>query len=210
MPPSPRRDRSLLLATLVCLPAVAHAQVTVGLRAGAVASGPLVRDSIVEALTIRPDVAPLVALRIGTPLRGRYGVSAELAVSRSDLVSHGDTSEQKITSLTLWSPSLGLQVAATRWLVAEARLGALIYDPGETAATLFSEGSPVDAVLGVGLLAERAIGSRFVAGLGVQYDVHRFTTTALRTRGFSGETAVHRVAVSVTLSRRFVRATASR
>jgi hypothetical protein len=132
-----------------------------------------------------------------------------VAVSHSDLVSHGDTGATTVTALTLWSPSVGLRAAATSWLVVEARLGAHIYDPGQTTGTLFSEGAPVEPMLGLGLSAERTLGKGFAAILGAQYDAHGFSTTALQSRGFTGKTIVHRVGLSVTLVRQFSHAPAT-
>jgi len=182
--------------------------VSLGLGIAGVASSRLVTDSIVNAIAVRPQIAPQVSLRVETPLSGRYHLSGDVAVSHSNLVAYGPTSSSTVTSLTLWSPGVTLRAAATPWLGAEARLGALIYDPGATAGTLFADGAPVTPQLGLGLRAERALGGALAATLHVRYDVHRFTTNSLKARGFTGETIVHRVALGVTLSRRLGRAPA--
>jgi hypothetical protein len=175
----------------------------VGLGLGVVGSSNLVRDSIVEGITVRPQPAPQVGLRIETPLGGRYRVAGELSVSHSSLMARGSATSTKITGLTLWAPTVALQAAATPWLVGEARLGALIYDPSETESTLFSDGAPVTAVLGFGITAARGLGTRLTGTLQLRYDLHRFTTNALKGRGFAGETVVHRIALGITLYRRF-------
>jgi len=185
------------------LPGPVVAQAFVGVRLGAIGSSRLVRDSIVDPIAVRPALAPPLGLRAGTALRGRYGVAADLSVSRSDLQNQGDTSTSTITALTVWSPSVALTMNATGWLGLEARLGAIIYDPEETAGTLFSDGSPVTAALGLGVIAQRALGRQWGGSVALQYDAHRFTTNALQTRGFTGETVVHRLAMSVMLFRRF-------
>ena len=163
----------------------------------------LVRDSIVENLEVRPQVAPLLAIRASLPVGKRYTFGGEAAVSRSDLRASGDTGATTVTALTLWAPSVFLRAAMLPWLGAEARLGALIYDPRETVGTLFADGAPIEPTLGVGVTMEHALGNRLVASLFAQYDAHRFTTNSLRARGFTGETTVHRITVGLSLSREF-------
>jgi len=187
---------------LLC-PTALGAQVSVGLRIGAVGSSNLVRDSVVETLEVRPQVAPQLGLRISFPAGTRYVFGGDIAVSRSDLQARGDTASTTVTTLTQWAPGAFLRAALLPWLGAEARIGALIYDPGETVGTLFADGAPVEPLLGLGVTMERALGSRLVAAVIVQYDVHRFTTTSLRARGFSGQTTVHRLAIGLSLSREF-------
>lgn len=208
--PVPHRT-ALVVAVFVggLLPPTAGAQVSVGIGVGAVASSNLVKDSIVEAIAVRPRIAPQLALRVEGPLAGRYRLAGELSVSHSSLMAHGDTST-RVTGLTLWAPVIAIEAAVTPWLGAEARLGALLYQPGERQGTLFSDGAPVTPTLGVGLRAERALTGGISGSLHVRYDLHRFTTTRLKARGFTGETAVHRVAVGVAFHRRFGRAPASR
>lgn len=196
---------ALIAAVFLCglLPSAARAQISVGLGIGVVGSSSLVHDSIVEAITVQPQAAPQISLRIAAPIGGRYRVAGDLTVSRSNLMARAEATTTKITSLTVWSPAIVLQAAATPWLAAEARLGAMIYDPSETESTLFSDGAPVTPALGLGITAERSLGSRLTGALQLRYDLHRFTTNALKARGFTGETVVHRLAVGITLYRRF-------
>jgi hypothetical protein len=187
----------------------ARAQISLGVGVGAVGSSNLVADSIVEPLAVRPRIAPQLAVCVATALSARYRVAAELAVSRSGLMAHGDTST-RITGLTLWAPTVGLEAAATPWLGVEARIGALIYDPGDTQGTLFSQGAPVTPLVGIGLRTGRGLGGGIVGSLHLRYDVHRFTTSQLQARGFSGQTVVHRVALTASLHRSLGRAAARR
>jgi len=157
----------------------------------------------VEALEVRPAVAPQLGIRASLPIGGRYALGVGLSVSHSNLRATDDTATSTVTTLTMWSPSVFLRADILPWLGAEAHLGLQIYDPGETVGTLFSQGAPVEPSLGLGLAMERALGHRLTASLFVQYDAHRFTTTALGARGFTGATVVHRVAVGLSLRREF-------
>jgi hypothetical protein len=172
-------------------------------RHGAIGSSDMVRDSIVEALAVRPRVAPQLGLRAVFPAGGRYLVGGQLSVSRSDLRAETDTAAATVTALTVWAPSLVLRTALRPWLAVEARLGALLYDPASPEGTLFSDGAPVAPMLGLGLAVERPLTDRFLASLFLDYDAHRFTTTALEERGFSGATIVHRVAAGLSLAWEF-------
>lgn len=115
----------------------------------------------------------------------------------------GDTSAATITSLTVWAPSVVLRAPVRPWLAVEGRVGALLYDPGDPEGTLFSDGAPVAPMLGLGLALERPLGARYRAALFVEYDVHRFSTTALEARGFTGATIVHRLGVGLSVAREF-------
>ena len=184
-----------------------EAQVQVGLRMGAVGSTEIVRDSVVEPIEVRPQVAPQIGLAASFLWRDRLRIGATFAVSRSDLQAISDSATTSVTRLTLWAPGVFLRVGALPWLTAEARLGAVVYDPSETEGTLFSEGAPIEPYLGVGVAVERALGNRLAASLFAQYDAHRFTTAALDDRGFTGKTLVHRIALGLSLSREFGHAT---
>jgi hypothetical protein len=188
------------------VPSTARAQLSLGLGVGAVASSRLVTDSIVEAIAVRPQIAPQLSFRIETVLSARYHVAGELTVSHSSLMAHGATGSTRVTSLTLWSPGVVLRAVATPWLGAEASVGALIYDPGDTQGTFFADGAPVTPQFGLGLRAERALGHALAGTLHLRYDLHRFSTNALRARGFTGETIVHRIALGIALYRRMGRA----
>jgi hypothetical protein len=208
---SAARPAALVAAALACglVAPAARAQVSLGLGLGAVASSNLVTDSIVEAIRVRPRIAPQLTIRVEKPLSGRYRLAGEISVSHSALMAYGDTST-RVTGLTLWAPVIAIEAAATSWLGAEARLGAVIYKPGQRDGTLFSDGVPVMPTLGLGLRAERRVTSGIRGSLQVRYDLHRFTTTRLKARGFTGETVVHRIALGVAFHRSFGRAPASR
>jgi hypothetical protein len=190
------------LVLLVLAPLPLRAQVTAGLRLGAVGSTALARDSIVAPVTARQNIAPLVGLRVEIPLRGVYRVAGELDVSRSNLMSRSDVSQTVVTGLTTWQPTIAVRVPATPWLTGEARLSAIMYAPSRKTGTLFSAGAPIRPALGLGITAARSLGRSWNLAVALQYDIHRFTTTALRARGFVDDTVVHRVGLLFALSHR--------
>lgn len=184
-------------------PLAGQARTAVSLRVGAIGSSSLVRDSIVEAFAVRPQVAPMLGLRVTMPVGRRYTVGGQVALSRSNLRTVGDTAATTVTSLDVWAPSVVIRTSLKAWLAAEARFGLLVYHAAEPEGTLFSDGAPVAPMLGVGAALERPLGTRYRAALFVDYDAHRFTTTGLKARGFTGATIVHRVSVGLSLTREF-------
>lgn len=194
---------ALVFAPGVTTPAVGQSPWAVGFRVGAIGSSDLVRDSIVEAFGVRPQVAPQLGLRAVFSAGNGYLVGGQLSVSRSNLRAVTDSAATTVTALTVWAPSIVVRTSIRPWLAGEARLGALLYDPATPSGTLFSDGSPIAPMLGLGLALERPLTERFRAALFLDYDAHGFTTTALRDRGFTGTTIVHRLAVGLSLAREF-------
>lgn len=201
-----RRTAAIAFCLAAGAPASAAAQIELGVRLGMIGSSDLVRDSIVQAISVRPQTGPTGALRVGIAVHERLRVVGDVGLSRSNLDSRTDTAKTVITALSVWTPSVGLGMRLTPWLAAEATVGAVIYAPSVRTGTLFSEGAPVEPALGVALMVERGLGGRFVGAVHARYDVHRFSTAALEARGFDGKTVVHRVGISVAISREFGRA----
>jgi len=190
-----------LAVALVVAPAAAPAQVAIGARVGVQLTSALVRDSVVEPITVQVKPAPVFGLALDAPLGGPYMVVAGVALSRSDVVAHSASGDVTLTGLTVWHPTLAVRRSVRPWIGVEARVGAIVYAPSRRTANLFQDGAPVDATLGAGVQVERRLGSGFAAGLSLQYDATRFTTKTLQAQGFVGATVVHRVALSATIRR---------
>jgi hypothetical protein len=167
---------------------------------GLVAGTNLVSDSIVSRVSVRPNLA----LAVGLSAEGRvdrYRVGAGLTVSRSDVMRHEPLGTFTVTRLTVWQPSLYLRQALLPWLSGDARVSLFVYDPSARAGTLFRSGTAVEPGLGLGFRAERRVGPALGLGLAAQYDIHRFSTPALRAEGFTGKTYVHRFSLLFSVRR---------
>lgn len=176
------------------------AQIRVGVRGGALATSALVRDSIVQPVSVRPGVAPNLGFWIESQLNAAWRVSAGLGMAWSRVSRHSPGSAEKVVPLTVWSPTVGL----TRRLggaQVRASIGAVVYHPDHSDGNLFSEGAPIIPLLGLALGIEHEMINSIRYALELGYDAHRFTTTSLRNNGFSGEQLVHRLSLSVSLSR---------
>jgi hypothetical protein len=176
-----------------------RADAQVGLQVGVAVSSNLVSDSFVTRFSVRPN--PALALGVtGEARLDRYRVGASITVSRSDLIGREPQGNFTVTRLTIWHPGVYLRQPLRPWLSGEVRVGLVIYDPSLREGTLFRDGVPVQASLGLGLRVERRLGA-VALGVAGQYDIHRFSTPQLRAQGYTGQSYVHRIAAYLSLRR---------
>jgi hypothetical protein len=188
----------MLLVTV----APARAQLRIGLHLGPVASTRLVRDSIVEPVSVRPNVSLAAGLTAETALTGGYSAGIRLTATRGDLVSRTALQgSARVTTLTVWHPAGFLRHDVVPGLVAEARLGLFLYSPSRRGGTFFRDGVSPRPALGLGLGLRRPLGRAMSVEAVATYDVHRFSTPALRAAGFTGETVVHRFGIQLGIHR---------
>lgn len=194
--------KALALGTLLlAAPTPALAQTRVGVQAGGAITTALVRDSITEPLAVRSAPGPGVRFTLDTRLNAAYHVGVSLATTWGPLQERTPGSSRDIVQLVSWHPAVTLRRRVRGALSAHASVGALVYRPDRSAGTLFARGAPILPVIGLGLGFERTVGRDIALVMAAEYDVHRFTTTALRDNGFAGERVVHRVIVSFGVTR---------
>jgi hypothetical protein len=169
--------------------------------AGATASTPLVRDSIVQPLTVGPKVAPSLAVGADAPLSDWYRLGIELRHVRSDLIRREGGVNTTLLPLTIWSASLTLRRRVTPWAGVTGRVGAARYVPaaGGREATFFRTERPLLPAVGASVTAAVPLWRSLTAGIEIGYDLHRFATLGLRDQGIAGNRTVHRVTMGVTL-----------
>jgi hypothetical protein len=172
----------------------------VAVQFGVVASSNLVRDSLVAPFAVRANPTVALGLAAETRVEG-YRLGVALSVSRSDVTRHEPSGTFPVTRVTIWNPRVYLRQPLRPWLSGEAGLGLVIYDPAARAGTLFRDGTPVQPALGAGMRVERRLGRGFAVGVAGHYDLHRFSTSALRAEGFTGDTYVHRMTFALELRR---------
>ncbi len=188
------------LALPACPLARLPAQVSVHLTAGARYTTTLVRDSIVTSFSVRPAVAPALALTVGTPIdtTGKWTVEAILDWSHSDMIRHDqDGSTQSLGGLGTLGVSVGMRRHLLPWLSARASVGGLKYLPASETG-IFSLGSgSLFALGGLAVDAAPPFGLRWGLAFETRLDLHRFITPALRAEGFQDSRPVVRVALGV-------------
>jgi hypothetical protein len=156
----------------------------------------LVHDSIVVPIDVQPSIAPALALSVSERTRTPWTPDATIDLSWSGLERHESGTSTKITSLTTFAFTVGVRHALTRGVDARIGLGVLKYLPGEKIG-LFRDGSGISA-LGTASVEwiPSATAGRGI-GVALQYDVHRFSTPALQSEGFTSRQLVHRLALGV-------------
>lgn len=162
---------------------------------GARYSSALVHDSIVVPIDIQPGIGPAFAFAVSERTRGAWTPDATLDFSWAALQRHERGTTSKVTSLTTLAFTVGVSHAIKPGLTGRVGAGALKYLPSQKAG-LFRDGSGITAFGAVSLDWIPAATTRGI-GLTLRYDVHGFTTPALRTEGFTARQIVHRLSLGV-------------
>lgn len=196
------RMTSLLLAAL--LPAGAgrlHAQTEYYARVGAVGATRLVRDVIVDEITVRQSIAPMLALGGSLPIgpRGyRAGLETTLASGKfHSSEGGGDIDLGTLRTGTLLIGVEGPLATGLRW---RAGVGGLHYWPADKEG-IFRSGGASRFLAGAGVDYRRPAFSTWDLMTSLRFDFHRFTTGELERRGFAQTQGVSRISLSVGLSR---------
>jgi hypothetical protein len=172
------------------------AQTSVEFQIGAVGSGALAEDSIVNPITVGP--APGLGLTLGvmTEFDGPFHAGARVGWAHSNVQRRELDTEVTILPLSVWTGVLAVGIRIMGMVRAEARFGAIKYAPGgETDGTLFQDASPLTATAGLGARVDRRMSPNWTIGLHAAIDLHQFDTPTLRNAGFAGARTVHRITV---------------
>jgi hypothetical protein len=180
------------------LPVRLTAQASVHAVVGVRYTSTLVHDSILAALDVRPDLAPVVAGALDLPLDGPWRLELLADVSTSSVRRHdADGGTAPITRLWMLGVGVGLRRQLEPWLEARAAVGGLKYVP-TTRVGLFADGG--GGVVPFGSLAfdlSPSLAARHRVALEVAGDLHRFLTPTLRHAGFIDSRVVYRVTLGV-------------
>lgn len=174
------------------------AQVSVHLAAGVRYSSTMVHDSIVTPFDLRPALAPALLLSVRDELQPAWSVDATLDVAPSSLRRYEGTGESfDAGSFTAFAFTIGLRHRVAPGVTARLGVGGLKYAADQTG--VFRQGSG-------GVFPIAALMATYAAPLGgafrrleieARYDLHRFSTPALRSVGFTDARPVHRFTVGV-------------
>lgn len=176
------------------------AQVAVHLSAGARYTTTLVSDSIVTNFSVRPAIAPALALTVGTPIdtSGKWTVEAILDWSHSDMIRHDqDGSTQSLGGLGTLSFSVGMRRHLSSWLSARASAGGLKYLPASETGIFGLGSGSLFALGGVAVEARPPFGERWGLAFETRVDIHRFITPAMRAEGFQDSRPVMRLTLGL-------------
>jgi hypothetical protein len=196
------RKPILLLALL--LPAGVSglaAQTEYYARLGAVGASNLLRDIIVNQITVRQSIAPMLALGASLPISAsgyRAGVEGTLVSGKFHSSERG--TETDLGTIRTGSVMVDLEGPLYREFSWRAGLGVLQYWPKDKEG-IFGTGGTARFLAGAGVDYRRPVLPAWDLMTSLRYDWHRFTTGELERRGFSQTQGVSRVSLSVGLSR---------
>ena len=192
-----------ILCLALLLPASAsglHAQLEYHARVGAVGASTLLRDLIVNEISVRQSIAPMIALGatlpIG-PLGYRVGLEGTLASGKFHSSESGsDTDLGTLRTATLQLGLEGPVYQQLRWRVGG---GGIKYWPSDDEG-IFRQGGTTRFLAGGGADYRRPVLPKWDLMASLSYDYHRFSTDELDARGFSQTQGVSRISLSVGLS----------
>jgi hypothetical protein len=196
------RITTLLLALLLAarVPGL-HAQTEYYARLGAVGASDLLRDVIVDEITVRQSIAPMIAIGGSLPLGDRgYRAGAEATFASGGFHSHEAGTSTDLGTIRTGTLMLDLEgpiLERFRWRLG---LGGIKYWPKDDSGIFLQRGS-LRLLAGAGLDYYHPVLPRWNLMTSLHYDFHRFTTDELERRGFSQTQGVSRVALSIGLSR---------
>lgn len=194
----------LMVLALAAAPVPALAQLSVRVGAGATLGNALVSEAIVydDIISLRTGVAPTLAIGVSYPVAPRYQLLLEARVASSGMTATSNAGEADLGTLR----TIGVTAMAEGPLPYGMRFqiggGAIKYSPSE-ATGVFLEDSPMKPMVTAGIGWVRALRPGLDLHLGGRWDMHEFTTTTLRRRGWSQAQRINRVAFTIGLERGF-------
>jgi len=199
--------KPFLLLALLCpagAPSLA-AQTTYYARLGAVGASNLIRDVIVDEITVRQSIAPLLAVGAALPFSERgYRVGIEATLASGKFHSSENGSDTDLGTIRTGAIMLQLDGPLYRQFRWTAGLGGIKYWPKDQDG-IFREGGKLRLLAGAGVDYRRPVMPKWDLMTSLRYDWHRFTTDELERRGFSQTQGVSRISLSVGLSRSVAR-----
>jgi hypothetical protein len=191
----------LILAALLAAssPGLA-AQTDYYARLGVIGSSDLLRDVIIDEVTVNQSIAPMLAVGGSLPIAPGYRMGLEGSFTSGGYHSDEAGRETDLGTLRTGSILLGLEgpvYGTVRW---RAGAGALFYWPSEESG-IFQGGAPTRVLFGAGADWRRPVLPKWDLMASLRYDFHRFTTDELERRGFSQTQGIGRISISVGLAR---------
>lgn len=198
--------RTVSLAAVWLLAAAPMAaQVAVRLGVGVTGATPLADDVayLTDVISLKSGVAPTVALSVAHPFAdGKYHVRLEGRFTTASLTSTTADGEREVTDLRTLALTAFLEGRLrgnVRWQVGG---GQLLYRPAERRG-VFRDDAPAKWLAAAGASWTRPIGRDLELVVNARWDMHEFSTLALRRAGWSLGQTVHRVGLTLGAERRF-------
>ena len=170
-------------------------------RLGAVGASNLLHDVIVNDLTLRQSIAPMIAIGGSLPV-GSKGYRANLEATLATGGYHRNEAGSSFDVATLRTATLMLGLEGPLWqrIRWRAGLGAIQYWPANDEG-IFLDGGTTRLLAGGGVDYRYPVLAKWDLMTSARFDYHRFRTGTLEARGFPQTQGVSRVSLSVGLSR---------
>ena len=194
----------ILLVLLVALPTaglpVLQAHADDYARLGATYATNLLRDVIFQEIHVRQSVAPTLFLGASVPITPVYRTGLEASLTSSGYHSTDGVTRTDLGTLRTGSALLNLEGPVWQRASWRAGLGVIRYfSSGDSG--IFGRGGTTRFLAGAGLDYRPALSPRWDLMVSLRYDFHRFTTSELTARGFTGHQGVQRISASVGIAR---------
>lgn len=205
--PLRRHDFGLLLGVVLLavssVPPVRAQAITWNARVGATWTSTMVTDQIAAStIHLRPTIAPTFLVSARAPLHTKKPVdaTAELKVTTATLQDHQQSGTTRVAGMRTIALTGGVRTRFMGPTMLRLGIGLVSYATSEKAG-VFQSGTPLRPLGAAAVEYEHdwKPGLRLSAALG--YDLHTFTTKQLQANGYTGSQAVHRVMLSVGVSR---------
>lgn len=172
-------------------------QVRLTALVGVTGSSAIVNDQIIETIEVKPALAPTFLLSASIPVATKLRASLDLGYgsSTADLTVSGSPAGD-VGSLGVFTAAASLAGPMVSRLSWRLSLGVLQYSPSDETG-LFAGGVPAAALFGAGLDWRQPLSAQWAAVVGLRYDFHLFSTSALEAAGFSGSQQVSRLGLAV-------------
>jgi hypothetical protein len=178
----------------------AEAQTDYYARLGLTAATELLKDDIIEEITVHQSIAPTLVLGVAVPFSPLYRAGLEASITSSGFHSSEGASDTDLGTLRTTSILLGLDGPVWQRLRWRAGLGLLRYWPSDEQG-IFLRGGTTRFLVGAGVDYRRPVLPHWDLMASLRYDFHRFTTEELDARGFSGTQGVQRISLTLGLGR---------
>jgi hypothetical protein len=199
--PSDSRTVGRLCAAVVVLLSLSptvrlSSQVSVRLSLGARYSTTLVHDSIEMPIDLKPTVAPALQLSARNALSGPWAVEATLDLSPATLRREESGASTEVGSFTAIALTVAVRRETPTGFAARVGVGGLVYLTDKSSVFQRGNGGVFPLVV-LGTTYAPPFAARHRLEVGLNYDLHRFITPALRNVGYARLRPVHRIAVTV-------------
>jgi hypothetical protein len=184
-----------VLAAGAAVPAAAQVRLTA--LVGITGSSALVKDQVIEPIEVKPALAPTLFLSASLPVAKTLRASLDLSYGTSTAnITEGGSDAGDAGSLGAFTAAASLVGAISSRLSWRLSLGVLQYMPSDKQG-IFADGVPLAALFGAGLDYQHPFSDRWSGVLGIRYDYHRFSTSALEAAGFVGSQQVSRLGLAL-------------